>query len=64
MKKIEMFACELCGAKYEDEARALDCEHSHKKVIEVNKSEYESFAEYPHSVSVRFSDDSCVVYRR
>jgi len=68
MKKIELYACEVCGTQYREKLKCQQCEKSHKKPVEVTQARYISVAQnrsgYPHVLHVKMSDGKIVEYRR
>lgn len=68
MKKIELYACEVCGTQYAERQRCKECEGSHKKPLEIVGANYLSLGQngkgYPHKIRVKMSDGQLVEYRR
>ena len=68
MKKIELYACEVCGTQYAEKAKCQQCEKSHKKPVEIVKTRYLSFAQnetgYPQHIQVKMSDGQVIAYHR
>jgi hypothetical protein len=68
MKKIELYACEICGTQYAEMSRARECETNHKRPISVTAT-YDTPITmnkrgYPGRVTVLFDNGTEVTYRR
>lgn len=52
----QSFQCGVCGTKYDHEATVECCAMHHKMMNAVVECSYSAFGEYPHKITVRFSD--------
>lgn len=68
MKKIELYACEVCGTQYKEKLKCQQCEKSHKKPVVIVKEMYEPVEKgrnnYPSRLHVKMSDENVIVYVR
>ena len=63
MIKKERYQCGYCGTWYDTEKDAEKCEHRHVKAKYVEtESYYDSAAQYPKYIGIRFEDGAYVVY--
>lgn len=61
-KEIKSYQCEVCGATYDTEEAANDCEHVHIHVRAIERESYCSGAVYPDLLYVRMSNGSLWAY--
>lgn len=61
MRKETRYICELCGAEYETEEKARECEAFHK-TGNICRFEYVGGSRYPYRVRLRFDDGEKVWY--
>lgn len=66
MKKMELYVCDICGAKYDSEQMRRECEEGHKTPVEIVEAEYDGSGipgiKYPHRIKVKMSDGAEVRY--
>ena len=66
VRKMELYVCDICGAKYDDEQMRRECEEGHILPVEIVEAEYGeriSRANYPHHIKVKMSDGVEVRYK-
>ena len=61
MRKVTRYICELCGATYEAEDKARECEASHK-IGKILNFEYAGGSRYPYIVTLKFDGGEKVPY--
>lgn len=63
-KEIKKYQCELCGALYDSQQLALECEHVHLHVVSIDR---ELFApggfRGPSIIHVKLGDGSVMAYK-
>lgn len=65
MKKITVYKCEKCGARYNTEEEAQKCEESHGspvKIVDERYPYYEMQFGYPRYITVQMSNGKLVKY--
>ena len=62
-KEIKQYQCEVCGATYDTEEAANDCEHVHIHAVAVEKELYSLGCVYPGMLHVRMSNGALWVYK-
>lgn len=55
MKKKELYVCEICGAEYENEYEAIDCEELEHSKIESIDYEYAKNGHVPDRVKLKLT---------
>ena len=55
MKKKELYVCEICGAEYENEYEAIDCEELEHSKIESIDYEYAKNGHVPDRVNLKLT---------
>lgn len=65
MKKKELYVCEICGAEYETESEAINCEERIHPKIEQIRYEYLKYEQIPAKVILKVAglDGSVAVYK-
>lgn len=68
MKELKVYQCEVCGATFDDEKKAKECEQSHMKIIKTISAKFKPYTSMkdgtPDSVIIEFEDGSKVSYIR
>lgn len=69
MKKLELYQCEVCGARYSDKKACEACEESHVKTARITGARYTpnkagNSDGLPVKVTVLFENGKCADYRR
>lgn len=62
-KEIKQYQCEICGALYDSEDAAIDCEHVHAHISAVERKLYSPGHVYPDILHVRLNTGSLWVYK-
>jgi len=62
MKRIELYECEKCGFKHQDEQDCKDCEASHFGVGQIVDIDYYPGSIYPSRILVKAPDGEHRVY--
>ena len=57
MKEIVYYKCEACGAEYENQESALECERAHSVLTTIVKKDYLRKLKYPFRVTLKFGDE-------
>ena len=61
MKTKELYVCEICGAEYDTESKAIACEeHGHTKIEQI-RYEYLKHGNIPTKVILKVADRDCSV---
>ena len=61
-KEIKQYQCEICGAVYDDEEDAVDCESQHLRISAVHSKLYGPGAKLPSTVYLKMSNGTIVRY--
>ncbi len=64
MKEQRLYVCEMCGTKYNEKERALDCEKAHMRPVGFAGIKFHANAAVPDWIEVTFSDGSSCRYKR
>ena len=64
MKEQRLYVCEMCGTKYNEKERALDCEKAHMRPVGFAGMKFHANAAVPDWIEVTFSDGSSCRYKR
>ena len=68
MKELQLYQCEICNTQYASERAAIDCEKSHRKIVNVKASKYRSQKSnprgYPDKITVEFDNGRKVIYTK
>lgn len=56
MKEKVYYQCEACGAEYENQESALECERAHSVLTTIVKKDYLRKRKYPFKVTLNFGD--------
>lgn len=67
MREQKVFICEFCGAQYENEQEALDCEKYHRKPKKIKQSYYNeknTSDGYPNFIRITFDDELSILYKK
>lgn len=62
MTKVDIikYKCDKCGAQYNTEEEACNCERVHVDVAKIEKLFYGLNAKYPHMVELKMSDGQII----
>ncbi len=64
MREQTVYVCEFCAKEYKSKNDCQRCKDKHKRIEEIGNLYYEACAEYPHHISVRFSDGRTLPFER
>jgi len=62
VKQETCFRCEICGQVFLKESECHNHENNHILPVEIHKSSYEEWSNYPAEISITFSDHSKAWY--
>lgn len=57
MKEVVYYQCEACGARYEDQKSAYECERNHLILATIVKKNFFNKQKYPYKITLKFGDN-------
>ena len=57
MKEVVYYQCEACGAQYEDQKSAYECERNHSVLATIVKKNFFDKQKYPYKITLKFGDN-------